>query len=88
MSSVAEIMQAVKDGTLSAEEAAVQVEALSKPKKGEITLKVSEVKKCVQIGGIRWRGITLYRGEIETILANKEKILAFIEAHKHELATK
>ena len=60
---------------------------LEEAKNNKVQLKVS-TKGAIQINGIRRLPITLYKTEMETILAIKEKITKFIEDNKDDLATK
>jgi len=60
---------------------------LEEAKNNKVQLKVS-TKGAIQINGIRRLPITLYKTEMETILAMKEKITKFIEDNKDDLATK
>lgn len=55
--------------------------------KGKVTLKVSE-KGCVSVYGLGRFPVTLYRGQMEKLLGEKENILAFIEANASKLAVK
>tara|TARA_B100001094_G_C17425676_1_gene436715 strand:- start:210 stop:437 length:228 start_codon:yes stop_codon:yes gene_type:complete len=60
---------------------------LEEAKNNKVQLKVS-TKGAIQINGIRRLPITLYKTEMETILAMNEKITKFIEDNKDDLATK
>jgi hypothetical protein len=62
-----------------------QVEETKAPK--SYKLKVSQ-KGCVSLYNVRKLPVTFYRNEWETIFAEAERIKAFIEAHKDELAVK
>ncbi len=57
----------------------------SKPK--AITLKVSE-KGALSIYGLGRFPVTLYRGQMERLIASVPQIKAFIETNSHLFATK
>ena len=61
------------------------IAALNKPK--GMTLKVSD-KGALSIYGLGRFPVTLYRGQIERILASADQIKAFIAANASLLATK
>src|ERR1700751_927065 len=52
-----------------------------------LTMKVSE-KGALSIYGLGRFPITLYRGQMERLLAHADAIRAFIDTNKHLLATK
>jgi len=53
-----------------------------------ISFKVSENKHCVSVYGLMKRPVTLYASQFIRLLDKKDDILAFIEAHRKELAWK
>jgi hypothetical protein len=67
---------------LRAENAALKAQASAK-----LTLKVSE-KGCLSIYGMGKWPISLYRGQIETILDNAPLIRAFIDRNAASLSVK
>ena len=61
-------------------------ERMAQPR-GKISYKVSE-KGAVSIVGLRRFPITLYRGEVERILADHANLVAFIKANANKLSVK
>ena len=59
--------------------------AASKPK--ALSLKVSE-KGAISIYGLGRFPVTLYRGQMERLVAHSDQITAFIAANAHHLAVK
>jgi len=60
---------------------------LKAAKQGKLSLKVSE-KGAVSVYGMGKWPVTLYRGQWERLLANREQIEAFIELNSQLLTTK
>jgi hypothetical protein len=89
---VLEIMNQVKEGKLTEEQAAKLIEeqsanAVKAATKKKLTLKVSP-KGAVQLDGLRRFPVTLYRDEWEQVLDISTEIKTFIAANKHRLAEK
>jgi len=72
---------------ISEEDAAKLTAAPEGSKPNGFSLVVS-AKKAISIYGLRRFPITLYRGEMETVLDHADEIRAFIVEHQKELATK
>jgi hypothetical protein len=56
--------------------------------KSKITLKVAEKSKALSIYGMGKFPVSLFAGQWQRLLAEKDAILAFIEEHKDELSWK
>ena len=62
-------------------------EALKKPARGQISLKVSE-KGGLSVYGLGRFPVTLYREQWEKLLGMADDLRTFIMEHEHELKTK
>ena len=79
-----ELAQQAEIEKLRAENAKLAARAASSK---ALSLKVSE-KGAISVYGMGRFPVTLYRGQMEALLAHKPVILEFIKNHEGELATK
>lgn len=86
MSSIEEIMQLVRDGSLGIEDASHMIAKLQIKK--SVTYKVSQ-KGAISFYGIRSRPITLYRDELHKIIdsATSDEFKLWEKEHEKQLSS-
>jgi len=89
MSSAEEILESVKSGSLSIQEAQEKLAKLKLKDLKEVTYKVSP-KGAISFYGLRRMPITLYKQELDKIvtIANGQEFKAFVTSNSDKLSSK
>ena len=89
MSSAEEILEAVKSGSLSIQEAQEKLAKLKLKDLKEVTYKVSP-KGAISFYGLRRMPITLYKQELDKIvaIANGQEFKTFVTTNSDKLSSK
>jgi hypothetical protein len=82
-----EILQKLKDGALTVEEATRQLAEQDQPKRGVLYCKVSQ-KGAISVYGLQRMPVTLYVEQWERLIAFGDEIRAFAKDHDAELKRK
>jgi hypothetical protein len=80
-------MQTPEEMQAELERLRAENEALKRPARGQLSLKVSE-KGALSVYGLGRFPVTLYREQWEKLLGMQEDIRTFIQAHDSELKKK